>query len=174
MTTADIRTTRRRRRIITLIASAVAALGVAGAIAVGMGASSDQARERVVAARGADVMPFDLDATTHRFTAAADGGVQTVVADDPADSRQVDLIQQHLQEEAAAFTRGEFDDPARIHGAAMPGLAALETGADRIEISYRSRDDGAEVAFRTTDPALVTALHDWFDAQTADHGGHAG
>jgi hypothetical protein len=33
-----------------------------------------------VAARGAEVMPFDLDRTTHVFTKLPDGGVQTVTA----------------------------------------------------------------------------------------------
>jgi hypothetical protein len=130
-------------------------------------------RQDVVAERGAQVMPFDLDATTHRFVPTPEGGLQTVAADDPSDREQIALVQQHLQEEAAAFRRGDFGDPAQIHGADMPGLAALEAGTGRIDVEYRARDDGAELAYTTGDPVLVTALHDWFAAQTFDHGQHA-
>src|SRR6476661_8385628 len=46
--------------------------------------ASDSARQAEVARRGADVMPFDLKATTHVFTKTADGGVQRVVAQSAA------------------------------------------------------------------------------------------
>lgn len=153
-----------RRRVRTVLVSAAAAIALAGAMALAAGAFDGPDRQQVVAERGAEVMPFDLDATTHRFEPTGDGGVETVVADDPADTEQIELIQQHLREEAAAFARGEFDDPAQIHGADMPGLSTLEANADRIIIAYEDRDDGAEVRFTTADPQLVTALHDWFAA----------
>ena len=54
------------------------------------------ARHAEIAARGAAVMPFDLDAATHRFTKTPDGGVQTVTADDPHDDVQIRLIRDHL------------------------------------------------------------------------------
>jgi hypothetical protein len=56
----------------------------------------------------------------------------------------------------------------------MPGLAALQAGAGRIDVQYRPRDEGAELTYTTDDAALITALHDWFAAQTSDHGQHAG
>ena len=130
-------------------------------------------REESIAERGATVMPFDLESTTHRFDPKSDGGIQHVVADDPTDQMQVRLVQQHLREEAEAFARGEFDDPAQIHGADMPGLETLEEGSDRIDISYQRQADGASITYATSEPALVTALHEWFAAQTSDHGEHA-
>lgn len=60
-----------------------------------------------------------------------------------------------------------------IHGDAMPGLAVLEANFAALETTYRERADGAEVTYRSSDPAVVTALHDWFDAQLSDHGTHA-
>jgi hypothetical protein len=93
-------------------------------------------RQAEVAARGADVMPFDLDATTHRFTPLATGLEQVVVADDPADGPQVALVRGHLRDEADRFARGDYGDPAAIHGDHMPGLAALEAGHDAVEIAY--------------------------------------
>ncbi len=160
------------RRLRTILLSAAAGIVLAGSIAFAAGAFSGPDRQQLVADRGGEVMPFDLDATTHYFEPSEDGGVESVLADDPSDSEQIELIQQHLREEAAAFARGEFDDPAQIHGEDMPGLATLEANADQIGIEYRSRDDGAEIRFITDDPILVTALHDWFAAQTSDHGAH--
>ena len=130
-------------------------------------------RQAEVAERGADVMPFDLDATTHRFTPTDDGLVETVVADDPDDAEQVELVQGHLAEEAERFRAGDFDDPAAIHGHDMPGLAALEDGATRIDIGLDLVADGARLTFTTADPDLVDALHLWGEAQVADHGQHA-
>ena len=167
--------TARRHRI--RIALAAGGIVVAAAVAITVEANSataDSGREQVIGERGAEVMPFDLDATTHRFEPILNGGLQTVTADTPTDREQIDLIQQHLREEATAFTRGEFDDPARIHGTDMPGLTTLQANANRIDITYQSRPDGGEIRYTTNDPALVTALHNWFAAQRTDHQGHGG
>jgi hypothetical protein len=40
-------------------------------------------------------------------------------------------------------------------------------------VRYRDLPDGAELRYTTSDPVLVVALHDWFKAQTVDHGRHA-
>ena len=130
-------------------------------------------RQAEVAERGADVMPFDLDATTHRFEPTPDGLVQTVVADDPDDADQVGLVRRHLAEEAERFAAGDYGDPAAIHGDDMPGLAELEAGADAIDVAYADAPDGARVTYTTSDPALVDALHRWSEAQVMDHGAHA-
>lgn len=126
-----------------------------------------------VAERGRDVMPFDLERTTHRFQQLPDGGKQSVVADDARDRRQVALIRAHLREEAARFRRGDFADPTRIHGERMPGLAALRVGAGRIVVRHEHEPLGASLRYTTTEPRLVTALHAWFRAQVRDHGPHA-
>ncbi len=130
-------------------------------------------RQGEVARRGAEVMPFELDATTHHFDATEDGGVQVVVADDPDDEGQVVLVRRHLREEAQRFRRGDFGDPAAIHGHDMPGLAELQAGASEVEIGYGAVEAGARLTYTTDDPELVTAIHRWFEAQRHDHGGHA-
>ena len=135
--------------------------------------AADAARQQEVARRGAEVMSFDLEQTTHYFEPHEDGGLQRVTVKNPANSAQIALIQSHLREEAERFARGDFSDPAAIHGAGMPGLGALSKGAARIEVAYANRVDGAEIRFRTEDPALVTAIHQWFRAQLSDHGNHA-
>ena len=151
-------------------------------LAVGLGAFAlsgfftghDHDRQAEVAERGAEVMPFDLDRTTHRFESRAWGGVQTVVADEP-DAEQVRLVRAHLLEEAERFSRGDFDDPMAIHGMEMPGLTELRAGAadGRVEIAYAQVPTGARLTYRTDERALVTALHAWFQAQVLDHGSHA-
>lgn len=130
-------------------------------------------RRREVAERGAEVMPFDLDATTHRFTKTPEGGVQVVVADDPDDVEQVALIREHLAEERDRFARGDFDDPAAIHGHDMDGVAELRAGHDDVDVAYEERPDGAQLTYTSADPELVAAIHAWFDRQIMDHGHHA-
>jgi hypothetical protein len=131
------------------------------------------ARQTEIAARSQQVMPFDLERTTHRFAKSATGGVQTVTSDDPADGEQVRLIREHLTAEAAGFSRGDYGDPASIHGGEMPGLRELEQGHSRIDIRYAELPAGAQITYTTTDASLVMALHAWFDAQVTDHGQHA-
>ncbi len=114
-----------------------------------------------------------LERTTHIFEPLPDGGLQQVIADDPQDAAQIALIRTHLQEEARKFQRGDFADPAAIHGEGMPGLAGLRAGYAQIEVTYAELPDGAQIHYTTSDPAMVTALHAWFEAQLSDHGGHA-
>ncbi|MGH9213702.1 MAG: aspartate carbamoyltransferase [Acidimicrobiales bacterium] len=172
------RTIRLHRQVPTLALAAAALVGVGacgGDGSGGDGATSDDRRDRQaeVAERGADVMPFDLDATTHRFEPTDDGLVQTVVADDPGDSEQVALVRQHLADEAERFRQGDYADPAAIHGNDMPGLGELEAGADAIRVDLADAAAGARLTFTAEDVALVDALHRWADAQTMDHGAHA-
>ena len=97
----------------------------------------------------------------------------TVTADDPADETQVRLVREHLLEERGNFARGDFDDPARIHGMDMPGVAELSADYQMISVSYSELPAGAELRYTTSDPHLVDAIHAWFDRQVMDHGAHA-
>jgi hypothetical protein len=159
------------RRALLLVAAGAVALSSGCAAGPSTAAHSD--RQAEVAERGSSVMPFDLERTTHRFTKTDTGGVQTVVADDARDSAQITLIQEHLTAEVDRFRRGDFTDPARIHGNEMPGLAALRAHSGRITIGHQNTPDGARASYTTSDTALRDALHAWFDAQVSDHGPHA-
>ena len=132
-----------------------------------------ETRQEEIAEKGAEVMPFDLEKTTHIFEKTETGGVQKVVADDPNDAEQVARIREHLEEEAAAFRQGDLSDPSEIHGEEMPGVKELEAGAKEMVIHYSELPDGAKIEYESSDPALVTALHTWFDVQVSDHGDHA-
>lgn len=136
--------------------------------------AADEARQTEVAKRGAQVMPFALKATTHIFTKADFGGTQRLVVKNAADLAQIKLIREHLRDMQARFERADFSGPSYIHGADMPGLAALKA-AKLGAISYLCHDvdGGAELEFRTSDPTLVAAIHTWFDAQVSDHGADA-
>jgi hypothetical protein len=148
----------------------------AAALAVALAACGSQStadRQAEVAERGAEVMPFDLDATTHRFTKDDLGGVQTVVADDPTDLALVGLVRDHLREEATKFRSGDYADPARIHGADMPGVAELAMGYERITVGYADVPQGGSIRYESDAADLVDAIHAWFDRQVHDHGKHA-
>ncbi len=136
-------------------------------------ACSSKDRQATISDRGSEVMPFDLDKTTHRFTPNSRGLVEEVVADDPGDAEQLGLIREHLTREAEKFAAGDFGDPAQIHGGEMPGLADLEAGSEDIQIRYRETSDGARITFATSEPDLVAALDRWGSAQVDDHGEHA-
>ena len=132
-----------------------------------------QTRQKEVAVKGAKVMPFDLERTTHLFQKLDDGGLQKVVVKDPANKKQIALIQSHLKEESEKFRKGDFSDPAKIHGEDMPGLAELKAGAAKIDVRYSALPNGAQIRYATKDAKLITAIHRWFDAQLSDHGHHA-
>ena len=162
------------RATLLLAASAtLATVAILGTLWATGALAFQETRQEEIAEKGAEVMPFDLEKTTHIFDKTETGGVQKVVADDPNDAEQVALIREHLEEEAAAFRRGDLSDPSEIHGEQMPGLKDLEAGAKEMDIRYSGLPDGAQIEYETSDPALVAALHDWFNAQVSDHGDHA-
>ncbi len=130
-------------------------------------------RQTEVARIGSQVMPFNLEATTHEFKPLPDGGLQTVTADNPADKQQIELIQSHLQEESTKFQNGDFSAPAKIHGEDMPGLASLQSGSSNIDVHYTPLANGGQIRYVTEKADLVSAIHDWFKAQRSDHGHHA-
>lgn len=131
-------------------------------------------RQQEVGRRGAEVMPFALSATTHVFTKTPSGGTQRVIVKDSSDSAQVALMRGHLRDIEQQFRRGDFSGPSHIHGDAMPGLAQLKAAQPgQLSITYRDVPAGAELEFRSEDKGLVTALHQWFDAQVTDHGADA-
>jgi len=136
--------------------------------------SASDARLDEVVARGVHVMPFDLEKTVHVFTKVETGGVQQVIVKDKSDSAQIQLIRQHLAKIAGEFNQGDFSNPVKIHGENMPGLHALrsaEKGA--LSIIYKELPDGAQIDYRSEKPALVAAIHQFFDAQLSDHARHA-
>ena len=146
---------------------------VAFFLVLGCSAAQAQTTQEHVHHMGQSVMPFDLAKTTHIFRMTESGGIQRVVAKDALARDQVAMIQQHLKHEAEAFQRGDYSDPASLHGPEMPGLKDLQAGAKQILVSYSALPNGAEITFRTTNLHLLTAIHRWFGAQLSEHGADA-
>ncbi|MCK5831343.1 MAG: aspartate carbamoyltransferase [Methylococcales bacterium] len=123
---------------------------------------------------GRHVMPFDLNKTLHVFSKTEDGGIQQVISKKPLNKSQIILTQEHLKKIAAEFKQGNFTDPTKIHGKDMPGLNALKNAKPgSIIIKYRELENGAEITYATKTPELITAIHQWFDAQLSDHARHS-
>jgi alpha-acetolactate decarboxylase len=132
---------------------------------------ANASRQEIVAARGAEVMPFSLDATTHVFRKTKNGGTQQVIAKSTSNVEQIRLIREHLREIEKHFAGGNFSSPAAIHGDAMPGLSVLKQAKPgEIRVRYRELSNGAELQFSSNKLSLIDALHQWFDAQLSDHG----
>jgi len=127
-----------------------------------------------VAQRGIHVMPFDLELTTHIFSKTAKGGVQQVIVKNPKDNAQIKLIREHLIKISHEFQQADYSSPAKIHGENMLGLEMLRNAtSDQISILYKDLPNGAEITYSSDIPALITAIHQWFDAQLSDHARHA-
>lgn len=149
--------------------TALTVFAVAGAVY-----AADNQRQAEVERRGADVMPFNLKGTTHSFTKTEGGGIQRVIVNNPADTQQVMLVREHLRTIQRQFANGDFSGPTHIHGASMPGLAILKAAKPgQVDIQYKDVPAGAELSYHSADKKVVSALHDWFDAQLSDHGAHA-
>ena len=114
-------------------------------------------------------MPFDLERT---FDDTPDGGIQTVTANDPHESRQIQLIRKHLAALAVQFREGNVGAPASIHGEDMPGLATLKATSTKLGVSYEALPAGASLRFSSASPETVEAIHQWFAAQRSDHAAH--
>jgi hypothetical protein len=149
------------------------ALMIVVLVCLGITAAHAQNRQEHIHNMSHSVMPFDVSQTMHIFKMTEFGGVQQVVSKDPGDSDQIALIRQHLQHEAEMFQEGNYSDPAKLHGADMPGLKELKNGASRIKVTYAALPSGAEIIFETTDLHLLTAVHRWFGAQLSEHGADA-
>lgn len=171
MKSVDIRLPRRRSFLFP--ASRMLINTTAFLIISGLGILTGCTRHAQIAARGSEVMPFDLEQTTHFFERRDDGGRQTVTAKNPSNEKQIALIQAHLRQEAEKFSRGDFSAPAKIHGDKMSGLAELKSSSSLIDIQYKDLPTGGEIRYTTETPSLVKALHQWFMAQVSDHGKHA-
>lgn len=157
------------RRVVCCLLGAWVAGASGMAVAVTPGS-----RQAEVAQRGPQVMPFDLAATRHVFTATPMGGEQQVLVRQSGDRVQMALIRLHLAALLEQFLAGDFSSPAQLHGADMPGLASLRNAPrGHLQITYHDVPDGAALRYSSHDPALVDALHRWFRAQLDDHGDNA-
>lgn len=56
----------------------------------------------------------------------------------------------------------------------MPGLAEFKRAhPGQLNVVYKELDNGAEIDYSSREPALIEAIHRYFDAQLRDHAKHA-
>ena len=113
-------------------------------------------------------MPFDQSHATHMFLSSTTGGAIEIVVRDLNQRQSIWCVR--TLEEAARFARGDYSDPAYIHGAAMPGLSRCRGRVPR-RVRYLETPAGAAITFATADSDLVTAIHAWLTAQEQDNNG---
>jgi hypothetical protein len=119
-------------------------------------------------------VPYNVEQTVQTFTKTVHGGVQHVVVKiAEQNDAQIKLIQAHLLKTVEQFQKGDFSITERIHGKEMPGLAALKQAkTDDIKYEYKALSNGGQIHFSSEYPQYVQALHEWFTAQSQEHGGN--
>jgi len=112
---------------------------------------------------------FDPAAAVQTFTKTAGGGVHRVVAVESSDAKQIGLIRATLKNAADDFVGHYSGDRKQTQGGGIAGLGTLVSAAPgEVHAAYLEVRGGAEVRYSSDSPRLVTALHEWFDAQAAD------
>ena len=120
--------------------------------------------------RGAMVMGFDQDATTHHFRLYPDGGAIEVAVNDPGDVKNRDAIRSHLPHIAMMFGSGNFDAPMLVHDSShVPGTAVMAQRRDSIRYTYVETTNGGRVEIVTKDPRALAAVHAFLTYQIAEH-----
>jgi hypothetical protein len=120
--------------------------------------------------RGAMVMGFDQEKTTHHFHLYPDGGAIDVVVKDSSDLKDRDAIRTHLPHIAAMFGDGDFEAPMLVHDSAnVPGTAVLKARRAALRYTYVETPAGGRVDIVTTDSAALAALHDFLRYQIVEH-----
>jgi hypothetical protein len=120
--------------------------------------------------RGATVMGFDQQLTTHHFLLFTDGGAVDVSVKDGTDRKNLDAIRSHLPHIAAMFGAGNFEAPMLVHDSKnVPGTKEMAARTDRIQYRYVETTLGGRVDIVTTDRAALDAVHAFLKFQIADH-----
>jgi len=119
--------------------------------------------------RGAQVMGFDQDKTTHHFLLFEDDGAVDVSVKDAADKKNLDAIRAHLPHIAMKFGEGDFAAPALVHATDVPGTKELAALKNKLSWKYVETAKGGRVDIVTTDPAARSAVHAFLTYQIEDH-----
>jgi hypothetical protein len=125
---------------------------------------------RAMNERGAKVMGFDQEKTSHHFYLYDDGGAIDIAIKNPSDVKNRDAIRSHLPHIAMMFSGGDFNAPMLVHdSAAVPGTAVLAQRKDAISYKYAETASGGRVNIVTKDSAALDALHEFLRHQISEH-----
>ena len=119
--------------------------------------------------RGAEVMGFDQDKTTHHFYLYADGGAIDVSVKDTADTKNLDAIRSHLPHIAMMFGMGDFSAPMMVHSTNVPGTKELAANKDKVSFKYLETPKGGRLDIVAKDAATLEAVHKFMQFQITDH-----
>jgi hypothetical protein len=130
-------------------------------------ASSDSAFA-AMQARGKMAMGVDQYESAHRFDVLPDGG-RIALEMNANDSLSITQIRAHLKLIEHAFEAGDFTTPAFVHMRSMPGTATMARRKAVIKYSYADLERGGEVRITSRDPRAIAAIHEFLEAQRAEH-----
>ena len=150
-------------RTVTFVVLAILASGTM------LAAQHQTSRPGSLDERGAHVMGFDQQKTTHHFYLYPDGGAIDVSANDPRDETDITAARAHLPHIAKMFGDGDFSAPVLVHATNVPGTAELARFKDRLSSRYEETPRGGRVNIVTADPDALAALHTFLRFQIADH-----
>lgn len=119
--------------------------------------------------RGAHVMGFDQDKTTHSFRLHPDGGAVDISVKDRGDAANRNAIRSHLPHIAQMFGLGNFEAPMLIHATKVPGTEQMAALKNRIRFVYVETAGGGRLDIFTTDADALRAIHEFMRFQIADH-----
>ena len=148
-------------------------LGITAALALiaisAVAAQQNHGQHAQMNQRGAQVMGFDQEKTTHHFYLYSDGGAIDVAVNDVADKTNLDAIREHLPHIAMMFSQGNFDAPMLVHDTNVPGTAEMAKLKGRITYRYAETPKGGRVNIITTDAETLAAVHTFLQFQITDH-----
>jgi hypothetical protein len=102
------------------------------------------------------------------FTELDSGGIQRVVAKEPADERQVSLVRRHLRDIRDAVLLSGIPGLVDVGGGAPAPARPRGATPGSLVVGYHDVPAGGELTYYSRDTALVAALHGWFDALASD------
>jgi hypothetical protein len=151
-----------------LTLTALAAIAIAASAEVLRAGGQDQ--HAGMDQRGAMVMGFDQQKTTHHFYLYEDGGAIDVSVNDATDTANRDAIRSHLPHMAMMFGQANFEAPMMVHDSKnVPGTAEMARLKDKLTFKYVETPKGGRVDVITKDAAALEAVHQFLKFQIADH-----
>jgi len=114
-------------------------------------------------------MGVDQNSSRHVFEDLPDGGRVVLDRDDASDTASIRTIRSHMRDIEASFRQGNFSAPGLVHARDVPGAAVMSRKRSVIVYAVEDRPRGAELRIRTSDPAVIVAVHEFLAFQRTDH-----